>query len=185
MLVEDNGPIHTSKLSRAALAARAHWLTVEWLPKYAPELNDIETVWRDLKAHHLAHMTFADSEYRRIGDPSRAALYRRSLGYYTEKSLLLSAFFYAMCSAFFLAIFLIKYRIELVFTFPLLSALFTWYLALGMKPESAAQAPEKLYREVGLLTFAAFVFLATIVLSFVDMPFLQHLMEPSFIHLHR
>ena len=60
MLVEDNGPIHTSKLSLAALAARAHWLTVEWLPKYAPELNDIEAVWRDLKAHHLAHQTFAD-----------------------------------------------------------------------------------------------------------------------------
>jgi len=60
VLVEDNGPIHTSKLSMAAITARAHWLTVEWLPKYAPELNDIETVWRDLKAHHLAHQTFAD-----------------------------------------------------------------------------------------------------------------------------
>jgi transposase len=60
VLVEDNGPIHTSKLARPALAARAHWLTVEWLPKYAPELNDIEAVWRDLKAHHLAHQTFAD-----------------------------------------------------------------------------------------------------------------------------
>ena len=35
VLVEDNGPIHTSKLSLAALAARAHWLTVEWLPKNA------------------------------------------------------------------------------------------------------------------------------------------------------
>jgi hypothetical protein len=61
-LVEDNGPIHTSKRALAALAARAHWLTVEWLPKYAPELNDIETVWRDLKAHHLAHQTFADAD---------------------------------------------------------------------------------------------------------------------------
>src|SRR5271166_3338683 len=60
VLVEDNGPIHTSKRSLAALAARAHWLTVEWLPKYAPELNDIEPVWRDLKAHHLAHQTFTD-----------------------------------------------------------------------------------------------------------------------------
>jgi len=58
VLVLDNGPIHTSKASRAALAARAHWLTVEWLPKYAPELNDIEGVWRDLKRHHLAHQTF-------------------------------------------------------------------------------------------------------------------------------
>jgi hypothetical protein len=60
VLVEDNGPIHTSKLSLAALAAREHWLTVEWLPKYAPELNDIEVVWHDLKAHHLAHQTFTD-----------------------------------------------------------------------------------------------------------------------------
>ena len=57
VLVLDNGPIHTSKASRTALAARAHWLRVEWLPKYAPELNDIEGVWRDLKRHHLAHQT--------------------------------------------------------------------------------------------------------------------------------
>ena len=60
VLVEDNGPIHTSKRSLVALAARAHWLTVEWLPKYAPELNEIEPVWHDLKAHHLAHQTFTD-----------------------------------------------------------------------------------------------------------------------------
>jgi hypothetical protein len=58
VLVLDNGPIHTSKATRAALAERAHWLTVEWLPKYAPELNDIEPTWRDLKRHHLAHQTF-------------------------------------------------------------------------------------------------------------------------------
>jgi hypothetical protein len=55
VLVE--GPIHVSKLSRA-LAARAHWLTVEWLPKYTPELNDIEVVWHDLKTYNLAHQTF-------------------------------------------------------------------------------------------------------------------------------
>jgi hypothetical protein len=29
VLVRDNGPIHTSKVTRAALAARAPWLTVE------------------------------------------------------------------------------------------------------------------------------------------------------------
>jgi transposase len=62
VIVLDNGPIHVSKATTVALAARAHWLTVEWLPKYAPELNDIEIVWRDLKAHHLAHQTFTDAE---------------------------------------------------------------------------------------------------------------------------
>ena len=30
------------------------------LPKYAPELNDIEVVWHDLKAHHLAHSEALD-----------------------------------------------------------------------------------------------------------------------------
>ena len=62
VIVLDNGPIHVSKATTAALADRAHWLTVEWLPKYAPELNDIEVVWHDLKAHHLAHQTFTDAE---------------------------------------------------------------------------------------------------------------------------
>lgn len=62
VLVLDNGPIHTSRLTSKALAARP-WLTVEWLPKYAPELNEIELAWRDLKRNHLAHRTFVDAEH--------------------------------------------------------------------------------------------------------------------------
>src|SRR3954466_15296002 len=62
--VLDNGPIHTSKLTTRALAERT-WITLEWLPKYAPELNDpgsrpgqaIERCWRDLKQHQLANRT--------------------------------------------------------------------------------------------------------------------------------
>ncbi len=60
VLVWDNGPVHTSRATRAALAERP-WITVEWLPRYAPELNDIERSWRDLKRHHLAHRTFKDA----------------------------------------------------------------------------------------------------------------------------
>ena|SRR5215475_10848358 len=52
--------------ARAVLLTLSGWtsrrITVEWLPKYAPELNDIEVVWHDLKAHHLAHQTFPDTE---------------------------------------------------------------------------------------------------------------------------
>ncbi len=62
VLVLDNGPVHTRKASRAALAERP-WITVEWLPRYAPELNDIERSWRDLKRHHLAHHTFKDAAH--------------------------------------------------------------------------------------------------------------------------
>ncbi len=61
VLVLDNGPIHTSRLTAQALSQRP-WLVVEWLPRYAPDLNDIEPRWRDLKRHHLAHRTFADAD---------------------------------------------------------------------------------------------------------------------------
>jgi transposase len=62
VIVLDNGPIHTSKASLAQLQARSHWLTVEWLPKYAPELNDIEIVWGQMKKAQLAHQTFPSAE---------------------------------------------------------------------------------------------------------------------------
>jgi transposase len=62
VLVLDNGPIHTSKASTKALAARP-WLKVEWLPRYAPELNEIEHSWRDLKRHYLAQQTFRDLDH--------------------------------------------------------------------------------------------------------------------------
>jgi len=58
VIVQGNGPIHTGKATRAAPAARAHWPSVGW----PPELNDIETVWRDLQAHHPAQQTFTDRD---------------------------------------------------------------------------------------------------------------------------
>ena len=61
VLVLDSGPIHTSKASLAALATRSTWLTAEWRPRYAPELNAIENTWRDLKRHFLARRTFRDA----------------------------------------------------------------------------------------------------------------------------
>ena len=62
-IVLDNGPVHTSKATLAALADRSHWLTPEWLAKYATELNDIERCWKTLKGQHLAHKTFKDAAH--------------------------------------------------------------------------------------------------------------------------
>lgn len=85
VIVLDNGPIHISKATRAALATRAHWLAIEWLPKYAPELNDIEVVWHDLKAFNLAHKTFThvdtlDAAIHRAVDDLNAERNRDLLG---------------------------------------------------------------------------------------------------------
>jgi 4-hydroxybenzoate polyprenyltransferase len=118
------------------------------------------------------------SELRGIADHERAGLYRRSFRFYTEDSLLVSAFFYAICSAFFLGVFLIKYRIEFLLTFPLFSLMFAWYLAIGLKPHSAAEAPERLFTERGFVAFVAVLCAIAGVLFYVDIPGLHILVEP-------
>jgi hypothetical protein len=64
-LALDNGPCHTSAVSRTALAQRAAWLHVIWLAKYSPELNPKEREWRRLKRDTRSHLaaslrTFVD-----------------------------------------------------------------------------------------------------------------------------
>ena len=105
-------------------------------------------------------------------------MYRRSFAVYTSDTLLLSSFFYALCASFFLAIFLIKYRIEFLLSFPLFAALFTWYLALGMRKDSPTQNPEKLFREKRFIAFLVFLIAAVSVLFVVDIDELQILVSP-------
>jgi len=118
------------------------------------------------------------AEYRSIDDRALAGLYRRSFQFYTEESLLVSAFFYAICSSFFLAVFLIKYRIELLLIFPLLSAMFSWYLAIGLKEDSAAQAPEHLFVEGRFLSFVLLIGAVSFLLFKVTIPPLHILLDP-------
>ena len=117
------------------------------------------------------------AEYRSIDDPKRAGLYRRSFNGYTELTLLLSSFFYALTSSFFLGVFLIKYRIELLLTFPMFALLFVWYMAIGMQPNSTAQAPEGLYREKAFISYVLFLCAVVLTLFFVDLPWLEVLTE--------
>jgi decaprenyl-phosphate phosphoribosyltransferase len=117
------------------------------------------------------------SEYRFIGDPDQAGLYRRSFQFYNENSLLLSSFFYAMCSSTFLGIFLIKYRIEFILGLPLLVILFVWYLAIGMRHDSVAQRTEKLYTEWKLMVFVGLLVASFTALLFIDIPALDFLVN--------
>jgi transposase len=42
---------------RAWLNTQRHWLVVERLPAYAPDLNPVEALWSSLKAVELANLT--------------------------------------------------------------------------------------------------------------------------------
>ncbi len=121
------------------------------------------------------------AEYKYINNPEIAHNYRKSFQFYTEQSLLLISFFYAICCAFFLGIFLIKHRIELLVSLPFIAILFAWYLYIGMKPDSNAQKPEKLYRETRFMLYSLFLVALIGLLLFVDIPPIHFLLENTFI----
>jgi transposase len=55
-LIWDGLPSHRSKDMKQWLATQRHWLRVEQLPGYAPDLNPIELVWGNLKGRELANL---------------------------------------------------------------------------------------------------------------------------------
>ena len=123
------------------------------------------------------------AEYRMIGDPQLAGKYRKSFQKYNESNLLVSAMFYALTSVFFVGIFLIKYRLELIFTIPFLCGLYCVYLKLSYKEDSAVQKPEKLYKEHGLMLYIFFLIIFSFLLLIVDIPFLSVVLEKNLLRL--
>jgi DDE superfamily endonuclease len=59
-LLWDGLPAHRSKQLQAFVASQRHWLVVERLPAYAPDLNPVEGLWSSLKGKggELANLTF-------------------------------------------------------------------------------------------------------------------------------
>jgi transposase len=56
-LLWDGLPAHRSTAMRAWVASQRHWLVIERLPAYAPDLNPVEGLWSCLKAVELANLT--------------------------------------------------------------------------------------------------------------------------------
>jgi hypothetical protein len=121
----------------------------------------------------MASKRFA--EYRSIGDKARAAAYRSSFQYYDENRLLVSMCSYACGSAFLLGVFIIRYHLELILLVPLVAGFFGYYLHIALKIDSPVQAPEKLYREWGLMIYLSICLVAFVFLMFVQIPWLYQL----------
>src|SRR5215472_4116935 len=84
-------------------------------------------------------------------------------------------FFYVTSFALFLGIFIIRYHLELILIVPLVAGFVSYYLHVAFKHDSAAQAPEKLYREKGLVLYLALCVLTFTGLMFVHIPVLYDL----------
>lgn len=118
------------------------------------------------------------SEYREIGSGT-AASYRRSFRHYTERRLLESVVFYASFSMLMFGLFIARYRLELIFSFPLVALMMATYFDLAFKPHSAVQNPEKLFREPRLMAELAVVVVVVIVMLHVDLPWLHRMFTSS------
>lgn len=63
VIVQDNGPIHTSKLVRQQWERwQEQGLFIFFLPPYCSQMNPIEGEWHQLKAHEISGRMF-DNEY--------------------------------------------------------------------------------------------------------------------------
>ena len=99
--------------------------------------------------------------------------YRNSFKKYSHNNLILLSFFYGLMTLGLLGIFIVKYRIEYILLLPLISGWFTIYLNIGLKANSTAQAPERLYREHYLIAIILLTIIVALVLSFTRLTLLE------------
>ncbi|MEO1696129.1 MAG: UbiA prenyltransferase family protein [Planctomycetota bacterium] len=137
------------------------------VPDRFPPVSLVLAYWM-VGAFFMATKRFA--EYRSIGDPARAAAYRRSFAFYDEGRLLTSMVFYVTTCALFSGVFLVRYKLELVLSVPFVAGFFAYYMALGLKEDSPVQNPERLWRERRFFAYLLFVTALFVGLMFVEIP---------------
>lgn len=142
------------------------------VPDRLPPLSLVLAYWM-VGAFFMATKRFA--EYRAIGDPEQAARYRRSFATYDEGKLLASMVFYVSACALFSGIFLVRYKLELILCVPFVAGFFSLYVALGLRPHSPVQNPEKLYKERGFFAYAIGITVLFVILMFIEIPALYDL----------
>lgn len=119
------------------------------------------------------------SELLRLMAVGKAHEYRKSLAYFKPEGLLVSIMFYAATSMLFFGAFLMRYRMELVLSFPLIAWVMATYLRIAFKADGAAENPEKLYREKRLMLSVTVCTAAMVTLLFVNIPAMQNLFAPT------
>ena len=119
------------------------------------------------------------AECEEIGDLERAARYRKSFSFYTKERLLVAIMFYGSAAMLLFGAFIMRYRLELIASFPLIAFIMSLYLALAFKPDSPVQHPEKLHREPLLMGAILACVALMALLLFVDIPALYDVFPPA------
>jgi decaprenyl-phosphate phosphoribosyltransferase len=118
------------------------------------------------------------SEFKRYESSKNLIKYRKSFKHYSLTSLVVVANFYTILFAFFISVFLFKYKLEFILCMPLYAILFSWYLLMGLSKNSSVENPERLYSNYSFVFFSFFVLVATIVCAWIKLPWLNLLLKP-------
>lgn len=118
------------------------------------------------------------AELREI-DKTTAGHYRESFKYYTPERLLNSIVFYGSMAMLFFGAFSIRYRKELILSYPFIAWVMAVYMGLAFKADSSAQAPEKLYKEPSILISVTICALVIALGFLIDIPPLGYWLQPS------
>ncbi|HZB88056.1 MAG TPA: UbiA family prenyltransferase [Terracidiphilus sp.] len=151
----------------------AGWLMVA---ATVPPLTLLLSYWL-VGCYFMALKRFA--EYRHLQQDGSVGKYRASLAFFTPELLLYSVVFYAASSMLFFGAFLMRYRLELVLSFPLVAVVMAIYFSMAFKPNSPAEHPEKLYREWKLMAATAACVACMLVCLMIDMPWLERVFPPT------
>jgi decaprenyl-phosphate phosphoribosyltransferase len=87
--------------------------------------------------------------------------------------------FYGSSAMLFFGAFVMRYRLELILSFPLVAAVMAMYLNLGFDENSSAQHPEKLYRDRPLMSAVTACGAVMILCLFVDLPAIHRIFAPT------
>lgn len=96
-------------------------------------------------------------ELRFIGDIKQSASYRRSLGSYTEKNLLIAMIACLSAFAFMFGALCMKHSVDLMLLLPLLVGYIIWFFDLAWEHNSIVKDPERIFEKKWFLTYSVFL----------------------------
>lgn len=117
--------------------------------------------------------------FKRFSKIKNLIKYRPSYKYYNQNKLTLVCIVYLMLISFNSAIFLLKYREELILLYPIIILLFSTYFYFSIKLPDKAVFPEKVYlnKYIVLLTFLTFFLF--FLLFYFDLPLIENLIQKT------
>ncbi len=117
--------------------------------------------------------------FKKYSNLSNLVKYRKNYKKYNETNLLISCLFYLMLVSFFIAIFLLKYREELILLYPFVSLIFCYYLYLSLETVNSKLSPDKIYLNTKLIFLLILICFTFIIAMKFDIDFIKWLVNKT------